>query len=234
MRLVRATAHEVVALKPAGLACETPRDPAADSLVHRLGLAGFHDLRLVHRLDAAACGLVLAARTPEAAAFYAGEIAARRWHKWYVARLARPAADAQGLVGAHKAYLKTDGRRARVVRAGGKASFLDVVAVTPAPGRAGGSHALVRLHTGRFHQIRAMLAHLDAPLDGDTAYGGPSGTLYLEHVVLGAWTFDDGGWTVWEAPAHADRDRWATALTEAVTAAAATARTAPPPRVPAR
>jgi 23S rRNA-/tRNA-specific pseudouridylate synthase len=232
--LVRATPHEVVAVKPPGLPCEAPRDSSADSLVRRLAAAGLGTLRLVHRLDAPACGLVLLARTREAAAHYAAEIEARRWHKWYVARLARPARVAAGLVGAHKAYLKTEGRRARVVRAGGRPSFLDVAGIFPAPGRTDAAHALIRLHTGRFHQIRAMLAHLGAPLDGDPLYGGPPGGLYLEHAVLGAWTFGEAQWTVWEAPGHPGRDRWDAALTAAVAATAATARTAPPPRDPAR
>ena len=123
VQLLDVTPHEIVALKPAGLASELPRDPAADSLVHRLGAQGFSGLRLVHRLDALSCGLMLVARSAEAAAYYAQEIAARRWHKWYVAQVALPLAKAEQLVGAHKSYLKVDGASARVVRAGGKPSF---------------------------------------------------------------------------------------------------------------
>jgi 23S rRNA pseudouridine1911/1915/1917 synthase len=221
-------AGELVVVKPAGLPCETPRDPAADSLVRRLAAVGHRDLRLVHRLDAPACGLVLLARSSTSAAFHAGEIGARRWRKWYVARVAASAADAHRLIGAHKTYLKTAGRAARVVRAGGKPAFLDVVHAAPAPDERGESHVLVQLHTGRYHQIRAMLAHLGAPLAGDVRYGGRPGRMYLEHVVLGAGTFGSGVWTVWQAPPHADRDSWATPLADAVAAVITTARTAPP------
>jgi 23S rRNA-/tRNA-specific pseudouridylate synthase len=69
--LIEVTSHEIVVLKPAGLASELPHDPAADSLVRRLAAQGFTDLRLVHRLDAPACGLMLVARSAEAAAHYA-------------------------------------------------------------------------------------------------------------------------------------------------------------------
>lgn len=231
--VVAASPHEVVALKPAGLPCEMPRDALADSLVERITADGFHSLRLVHRLDAAACGLVLVARTREAAAYYSAEIEARRWHKWYVARVAASPAEAVQLIGPRKAFLKTDGRQARVVRAGGKPSFLDVVAAATVPGASEEADVLVRLHTGRFHQIRAMLAHAGAPLVGDTLYGGPEGDVYLEHVVLGVVPAGDRPWTVWQAPEHPDRPRWAAAMRDAVGEAAATARRTPPPRDPA-
>src|SRR5579862_8849740 len=109
IRLLDITPHEIVALKPAGLASELPRDPAADSFVRRLAAQGFSGLRLVHRLDAPSCGLMLVARSAEAAAHYAQEIAARRWHKWYVAQVALPSSKAEQLVGPHKSYLKVEG-----------------------------------------------------------------------------------------------------------------------------
>jgi 23S rRNA-/tRNA-specific pseudouridylate synthase len=218
LRLIEVTPHEIVALKPAGLASELPRDPAADSLVGRLAAQGYAGLRLVHRLDATSCGLMLVARSAEAAAHYAREIAARRWHKWYVAQVALASRKAEQLVGAHKSYLKVDGRSARVVRAGGKPSFLDVALATPVPGVPDESHLLVQLHTGRLHQIRVMLAHLGAPLSGDVRYGGTSGqAMYLEHVILGARTFASGEWRVWLAP-DGDRPAWAPALSDAVDA----------------
>lgn len=213
---VDTTPHELVVVKPAGLASELPRDSGADSLVHRLEQDGFAGLRLVHRLDAPACGLVVVARSAEAAAHYAREIEARHWHKWYVARVGMPPLAAASLVGPHKAYLKTDGRSARVVRAGGKPSFLDVVCATEVPGDAHASDVLIRLHTGRFHQIRAMLAHAGAPLVGDTRYGGRPGAMYLEHVMLGARRYGAEAFHVWRAPAHDDRPAWAPAMVLAV------------------
>jgi 23S rRNA pseudouridine1911/1915/1917 synthase len=227
-------ANELVVLKPAGLASEVTRDPDADSLVRRLRDEGEPTPRLVHRLDAPACGLVLDARSQAAAAHYAREIAARRWAQWYVARVATPSDAAARLVGAHKAYLKTEGRGSRVVRAGGKPSFLDVVLAVATPDDPGHSHVLIHLQTGRLHQIRVMLAHAGAPLAGDGRYGGPDDrAMYLEHVVLGTTQFGTGSWSVWQAPVHESRDAWSSTLCDAVEACAATARTAPPPPDPA-
>lgn len=210
------TPHELVVCKPPGLAAELPRDPDGDSLVTRLRAEGFDDLRLVHRLDAPACGVMVIARTPEAAAHYGAEIAARRWQKVYVGAVAAPPEHAAAIVGKHKAYLATAGRRARLVRSGGKASFLTVVGAWPSPGAADRSHVLVHLHTGRFHQIRVMLAGLGAPLVGDTTYGGPEGPFYLEHVLLAARPYGSTTPRVWAAPPHEGRPAWSPELLEAV------------------
>ena len=47
-----------------------------------------------------------------------------------------------------------------------------IVAAAPVPGRADRWHLLIRLLTGRFHQIRIMCAALGLPLAGDPLYGG--------------------------------------------------------------
>ena len=217
LSLLQVTPHEIVVCKPAGLASELPRDPGADSLLTRLGADGFNDLRLVHRLDSPTCGVMIVARSSDAAAHYSAEIAARRWKKVYIAEVAAPVEHTRRLIGDHKAYLATEGRRARAVRSGGKPSFLTVAHVAPAGDDR--SHLLIRLHTGRFHQIRVMLASLGAPLAGDTLYGGPANTrFYLEHVLLGARLFGSEIQDVWLAPAHGDRPGWSPSLSDAVAA----------------
>lgn len=215
--ILEVTPHEVIVWKPPQLVSELPRDPSADSLVQRLAGQGFDVLKLAHRLDAPSCGVMVIARSKEAAAHYSSEIAAKRWHKLYVAAVASPFADAGKLLGEHRAYLASDRFQARVVRSGGKPSSLGVIHAAPAnDGRS--SHLLIRLHTGRFHQIRVMLANLGAPLLGDSRYGGPDGDFYLEHVCLAARPFAEEGVRVWRAPEFVDRPRWSPSLAEAVSA----------------
>ena len=219
IELLHVTPHELVVCKPAGLPSELPRDPGADSLMSRLGTHGYADLRLVHRLDSPTSGLMIVARSADAAAHYSAEIAARRWKKVYVAEVAVPVARAQTLVGDHKAYLATRGRKAVIVRSGGKPSMLTIERVAPVADASGRSHVLVRLQTGRFHQIRVMLSALGAPLAGDGTYGGPAGDrFYLEHVLLAARLFGSTDLSVWRAPAGAGRPSWSAALHEAVNA----------------
>jgi 23S rRNA pseudouridine1911/1915/1917 synthase len=196
LAVLHETPHDIVIVKPAGLASEASRDPGADSVVSRLRRALPDEIspRLVHRLDRPSGGLMLVALSRDAAAFYGSEIAAGRWRKVYLARTAAPLDEGRraALHGAHRAYLRERSRRVEIVRSGGKPSYLEVLAASATPGREGELHLLIRLATGRRHQIRAMLAGLGAPLVGDVTYGGPHGPFYLEHVLLEYRDFTSG------------------------------------------
>ena len=196
LRVLLESPYDVVVVKPAGMPSELTSDPRGVSLLSRLRHAYPAPLepKLPHRLDRVTRGVMLVALTPEAIAFHNQEIRAGRWEKFYVARVFQPQnMDVKTLLGRHKAYLKTVRHRARVVRSGGKPSFLEILAVHPAPGRPGQLHVLLRLLTGRFHQVRVMLASLGIPLVGDRFYatediGGQEQTswsdFYLEHILL--------------------------------------------------
>ena len=210
----RQGSHDAILIKPAGLSVELPE---------RGGAAGRGDVRaarsllewararwpeaqprLPHRLDRMARGIVVVALTPESAAFHAAAVRERRWTKLYLARVAPDVAGREAdLVGFHRVYLRTRGRRAEVVRSGGDVAEMEVLAAAPAPpptpgapdagGRGGWGatseqHVLIRLVTGRHHQIRATLAHRGAPIAGDPIYDPQAGRRrrppYLEHALL--------------------------------------------------
>lgn len=199
--------RDAVVLKPAGLSSEAPggangaagavAPSGPPTLLARVReLLGWPDAQLPHRLDRVTRGFVVVARDREAVAAHGERIRAGAWTKRYLARV-RPAAggalrDAASLVGEHRAYLRREGRVARVVRSGGDPSRLTVEAVAPSPARAGEWHVRVLLGTGRYHQVRAMLAHLGAPLVGDLDYGGAPGPMWLEHAWLAFPSIEDG------------------------------------------
>lgn len=185
------TEHELAVVKPSGVATELSRDRAGTSLISRVGasLPPGTQPRLPHRLDRVSRGIVVVALTREAIAFHNAQIQMRGWEKMYLARCLAPAGrHLDAFLGLHRLHLRAQGGRARIVRSGGKRAVTEIVALTPAPQVDGEIHVLVRLHTGRFHQIRATLAHLGIALVDDWLYGQSPGRgrerFYLEHAAL--------------------------------------------------
>jgi 23S rRNA pseudouridine1911/1915/1917 synthase len=185
LRLVHEDDLLLVIEKPAGLltiATERERARTASRLV-RDYLAGAHPRRrafVVHRLDRETSGLLVLAKTAAAKERLQAQFAARAAEREYVAVV-------EGVVRADEGTLRDvlvedAGLRVRpVAHRGG------------APGRAGGRAAithfrvlerrrdvtrlLLRLGTGRRHQIRVQLAALGHPIVGDREHGASTDPL---------------------------------------------------------
>ncbi len=182
--------HEIVVVKPAGMASELTSDPKGVSLLSRLRMAAPNITpKLPHRLDRVTRGIVVAALSDEAIRFHNACIREGDWVKLYLARVrCRQGQGFEGLLGVHRLHLRIEDRRAVVVRSGGKRAITEVLAIDPAPERHDEAHVLLRLHTGRYHQIRATMAALDMPLVDDWVYDSGARRedrqFYLEHVAL--------------------------------------------------
>jgi 23S rRNA pseudouridine955/2504/2580 synthase len=208
------TPREFVLRKPAGVSCELPGEARSKSWIAAMEASLGGSLRLCHRLDRIAQGLVLVARDREAAAFHAEAFRARRVGKSYLARVE---GDPSAHLGIVRAYLRRVGRIAKVVRSGGDPASMELLASFAAPRRPGEHHVLVRLHTGRFHQIRSMLASLGHPLAGDVDYGAASAVApWLESAVLGFRSAASKAWIVAGAADDPRREPVAPEMAEAI------------------
>jgi len=128
----------------------------------------YPNAQLPHRLDRTACGVLVVATDRDALKLHNTAIQEKRWGpKLYVARLSTRR---ELEIGRREAYLRRRGKRAEVVRSGGKPSSLDLLYCARVSRDC--VDVVLRLHTGRYHQIRAMMAREGAPVLGDLAYGG--------------------------------------------------------------
>ncbi len=173
--------------KPAGLSAESgeQRHPSAErealfyiteelnkkSTSKRLKITPY--LRAAHRLDRPASGVLVFAKTKMALVELMRQFEEQQTQKVYLAVTAkRPPADS-GLL---QNWLKkdADGRKALVFdldKKGRQRCDLQYVVREP---RGAGALLELRPATGRFHQIRAQLAHIGCPIVGDVLYGGPA------------------------------------------------------------
>ncbi len=162
----------LVALKPAGMPVQP--DPSSDPDLLTLLSAEYGQLWLVHRLDRTVGGVMVFARTSASAAALSSAVQSHTaFEKRYVALVAGGLSGEETL--RDLLFHDTRARRAFVVdrkRVGVKEATLERRAVDVQETAWGSTTLLdIRLHTGRFHQIRVQLASRGTPILGDGKYG---------------------------------------------------------------
>ena len=174
MEIVAETNRFVLIYKPAGLAVESRKITEKD-LIHALGKrAG--EVFVINRIDQPVEGLVLFAKDPKSAAFLSREMQEGRMKKEYLAVVeGKPEKKSGTLID----WLEKNGRtnRSEVTAPGSKGAkkaelFYEVCGSVCSDG-AEYSLLLIRLKTGRHHQIRVQLSHMGHPIAGDRKYGDP-------------------------------------------------------------
>jgi len=193
LAVVHEDAAVIVIDKPAGLVVHPGAGNADGTLVNGLlardpQLADVGDpMRpgIVHRLDAGSSGLLVVARTQEAADALIAQFAAHTAGRRYDAVVWGHPESPHGIIDAPIGRDPGDPLRMAVVVDGRPArTEYQVVARYVSPG------ALARLtcvlETGRTHQIRVHLAAIGHPLLGDPTYGDRRTTLGLERPFLHA------------------------------------------------
>lgn len=169
-RLLRVEKNFLLCVKEPGQECE--KELPALFAAALGGEAG--DYYCVHRLDRAVGGVMVYARTAKAAAGLSAQIQERRFTKEYLAVAGGVPEPQEGLM---QDYLYTDkakGRAFPVKRLRKGVKEAELAYRTLATAEINGSPAAlvrVKLHTGRFHQIRCQFAARKMPLLGDGKYG---------------------------------------------------------------
>jgi len=178
----------VVLDKPTGQMSQGSELGDVGSLIHALMRRYGRDIRLMHRLDKGASGVMVAGRNPEATAALTPQFRNHTIERRYFAvTLGVPAE------GECDVAIVQERRVVRAALPGERGqhakSVVQVVSEFATPvGASTSQRALVsvQLHTGRTHQIRIHLESLGAPIIGDDEHGGPRAErLCLHAAVLG-------------------------------------------------
>lgn len=122
---------------------------------------------IVHRLDQLTTGLLVVARTAAAHEALTSDLAERKVQRRYLAVTLGTFKASEGVIEAPIARKPNDRRLMGVVK-GGRAAKTSYRIVLDNEGVA---LALIRLHTGRTHQIRVHFQSINRPVLGDPVYG---------------------------------------------------------------
>jgi 23S rRNA pseudouridine1911/1915/1917 synthase len=183
-RLLYADVHLAAVDKPAGVPAQATLTSDRGTLPELVGALLGAPVTLVHRLDRETSGVTVFARTPDAAAALAAAFRDGAPEKTYLALCGRAPSPAEGRL---ELALGKDPARSGLRRADPNG---DPAATRYRTLRDGPLAALVEAcpETGRTHQIRVHLAHLGAPLLGDSRYGGARrvGEVAIPRVLLHA------------------------------------------------
>ncbi|MDO4780875.1 MAG: RluA family pseudouridine synthase [Candidatus Saccharibacteria bacterium] len=194
-------ADVIVINKPAGMLTHAKGGivsevTAADAYRERTTFATDSDRPgIVHRLDRDTSGVLIIARTPEAAAHLQQQFARRSAKKTYLAVTDGTPKHPKARIDLPIGRVPSKPSTFRVDPSGKPAQTDYEVIATH------GDHSLVvlRPHTGRTHQLRVHLQHLGTPIVGDRVYGRPGTRLFL-HAYQLTLTLPSGSEMTFTAP----------------------------------
>ena len=168
--------HLLVVNKPAGMVTHPAYGNYTGTLVNALlhhcaSLSAVNDATrpgIVHRLDKDTSGLMVVAKTDQAHAHLARQFAKRTIRREYQAIVWGALAGPTGVIEANLGRSKSDRKKMAVVQEG-KTAVTEYTVLERFPYL---SLVRLRLQTGRTHQIRVHLAHIQHPVFGDPTYNG--------------------------------------------------------------
>ena len=188
----------VIVYKPAGVPSQS--DPSGDDDIMKLtgdaleAMGESNTLWLVHRLDRTVGGLMVFARNKKTAAELSSVVGSESFEKEYFAVL-----DGEADGGVLTDYIYKDSRKgkafvAKSERKGVKLAKLEYSVIERAVSPSGEKTLVkVKLHTGRFHQIRVQFSSRGTPLTGDGKYGSHDNKAKMPALFAGRLAFNLNG-----------------------------------------
>lgn len=168
----------VVCIKPTGVV-STDEPGGVPSLVRKHFNDEYACVRTVHRLDQVVGGVMVLARSREAARRLGLQIESHEFHKEYLAVVEGTPTRTHGCL---EDLLVRDksGKMTRVTNTESKHSRKAVLHYSLSSSHDIFSLVRIRLETGRTHQIRAQFSSRNLPIVGDRKYGS---TIDLGHSI---------------------------------------------------
>lgn len=177
----------LICKKPAGIAVQTARLEQQDmvSLLKNYRAMKKEEpyIGVVHRLDQPVEGVMVFAKTKEAAAKLSKQISEKQANKYYYAVVCGKPKEKQGnLVD----YLKKDGKSntSSVVTKDTPEAKRAELFYEVLEEKANRSLLRIDLKTGRHHQIRVQLSNMGCPIYGDSKYAGVLGESTKSYMPL--------------------------------------------------
>ncbi len=178
--LIHETEGWMVLDKPAGMHTVARPGDTSNSVqgwlrANRPELGGIDESGLVHRLDQGTSGCLLVARTPDEHRRLRGRMREESIRKHYLALVDGPI-DSEGRF---NLYFTSRYKRSKKVTTRVTGAQRDLGRCAWWTRERDGDRRLLEIELlggGRRHQVRAGLAHIGAPLLGDTLYGGSEWT----------------------------------------------------------
>lgn len=176
-------AEFVVINKPAGIAVQNQVEQSG-ILPHICQQLGLEKLWLVHRLDKITSGLLILAKTSNAAAEFGQLFANRQIEKYYLALSKQKPKKKQGTIVGNMKKVR-DGKW-MLTKETSKPAITQFFSNSLVPGT---RLFLLKPHSGKTHQIRVAMKSLGSPIVGDLLYGkkDPQGEEGAERTYLHAF-----------------------------------------------
>lgn len=167
-----------------------PSGTLVNALIHHCGpltaINGEFRQGIVHRIDKDTSGLLVVAKTDEAYEGLAEQVRAHSMDRYYEAIVYGGFKEDKGSISAPLGRHPVDRKRQAVLKASDPNAREAVTHWTVIRRYKGFTHIRLKLETGRTHQIRVHMAHLQHPVAGDPVYGPKKVITQLEGQCLHA------------------------------------------------